>query len=157
MEKLFSYLIGLINPGQEKNVSKKKKKGKKKICPFCTNSDVFKFDEWEQDTEYLISLLTDRRVQLQDSPCNDCIRLLYKQHWFIIRQQAKFIGFFTGLSETLQVLLYVPKGVVSKISGSQHRCNISAARKRDFSVKSPKISHFHQKNALILFLMDRKG
>ena len=90
MEKFFSNLIDLINPGQEKNVSKKKKKGKKKICPFCTNSDVF--NESVCDTEYLISLLTDRRVvQLQDSPCKDCIRLLYKQHWFSLEKAYLFV------------------------------------------------------------------
>ena len=92
MEKLFSNLIGLINLGQEKKVPKKKKKGKKKICPLCTNSDVFNF-EWELDMEELMSLLTDRRiVQVQDSPCKDCMRLLYMQHWFSLEESYLFIS-----------------------------------------------------------------
>ena len=82
MEKFFSYLISCL--GQEKNVSRRKKKNKKKICPFCTD-----LKDWYLDNsvEQLIDTLTDGRiVRVKDSPCKDCMRLLYNQNWFSLEE-----------------------------------------------------------------------
>ena len=42
-------------------------------------------EEWE--TEALIDTLTDGRiVRVKDSPCKDCMRLLYNQNWFSLEE-----------------------------------------------------------------------